>query len=142
MAKSFRRYLDRSALPREPRHNCDSCVVGGDVQHSGKPMIAWSPKPSDWYISAFIVAANALLLAQTQYLLTFHVFNFSFPHWAQGLARLDWLFTIALGVITWLVFAGIFHLTAILLNGRGELRRLVVWLGYGYLPQLIASAIV
>lgn len=51
------------------------------------------------------------------------------------------LTAVIITIILWIIFAGAFHVIAMVFGGKGQFTRTLQVVGYGYVPQIIGSAI-
>jgi len=63
------------------------------------------------------------------------------PASQAGSGPLGLAFTVAIPFVAWLLYAGLFYLLSSFYEGDGEFSRLLAFVGYGFLPQIVGSAL-
>ncbi|RXE56864.1 hypothetical protein ABH15_01540 [Methanoculleus taiwanensis] len=95
-------------------------------------------------VPVLIVLAIGIVSAISAYVLALPFLEYLPPEVA-GLgpvfAAFGSVVALIMAIVMWVVFAGVFHGISALLGGEGSFKRTLAFVGYGYAPQVIGTAI-
>jgi len=63
------------------------------------------------------------------------------PASQAGSGPLAFAFAFAVPFVAWIFYAGLFYLLSTVFDGDGEFSRLLTFVGYGFVPQIVGSAL-
>ncbi len=95
-------------------------------------------------VPALIVLVIGIISAVSAYVLALPFLQY-LPAEMAGLgpvlAAFGGIFALVTVLVMWVVFAGIFYGISAVLNGEGSFKQMLAFVGYGYAPQVIGTAI-
>ncbi|WP_301663915.1 Yip1 family protein [Methanoculleus frigidifontis] len=95
-------------------------------------------------VPALIVLAIGIVSAISAYVLALPFLQY-LPSEIAGLgpvlAAFGGIFALVMVLVVWVLFAGVFYGISALLGGEGSFKQTLAFVGYGYAPQLVGTAI-
>ncbi|MCD6208286.1 MAG: YIP1 family protein [Methanosarcinales archaeon] len=96
-------------------------------------------------MTSFVIVLVAAIVGAISSVITMSAIVSSFPIEAVVIASIFAVIGAIMGLIMpfigWLLYAGVFYAISMLFNGTGSFKRVFEFVGYGFIPMIIATVI-